>query len=243
MNLSEKKAYVEANLHYLPDFEKKAFDFNFLCVLTKNSVGMESGNTAQLEDVVAVVKGHPSKLDEGLKREIYNHYAAYLKMLEYLKQHPEGYLDEEIIKDIHEVLVKGIIDEGGVYRNVNISIKGSKYVPCDPIKVYHRMDKYVVQLNEMPNDLDKVIYAHLQLSKIHPFLDGNGRLCRLILNYMLISEGYLPISIPAKRRKEYFATLEAFKVDKTSVPFANLLNDLLNKEYDRLIELIEPHVK
>ena len=243
MNLSEKKAYVEANLHYLPDFEKKAFDFNFLCVLTKNSVGMESGNTAQLEDVVAVVKGHPSKLDEGLKREIYNHYAAYLKMLEYLKEHPEGYLDEEIIKDIHEVLVKGIIEEGGVYRNVNISIKGSKYVPCDPIKVYHRMDKYVVQLNEMPNDLDKVVYAHLQLSKIHPFLDGNGRLCRLILNYMLISEGYLPISIPAKRRKEYFATLEAFKVDKTSVPFANLLNDLLNKEYDRLIELIEPHVK
>lgn len=243
MNLSEKKAYVEANLHYLPDFEKKAFDFNFLCVLTKNSVGMESGNTAQLEDVVAVVKGHPSKLDEGLKREIYNHYAAYLKMLEYLKQHPEGYLDEEIIKDIHEVLVKGIIEEGGVYRNVNISIKGSKYVPCDPIKVYHRMDKYVIQLNEMPNDLDKVVYAHLQLSKIHPFLDGNGRLCRLILNYMLISEGYLPISIPAKRRKEYFATLEAFKVDKTSVPFANLLNDLLNKEYDRLIELIEPHVK
>jgi Fic family protein len=243
MNLSEKKAYVEANLHYLPDFEKKAFDFNFLCVLTKNSVGMESGNTAQLEDVVAVVKGHPSKLAEGLKREIYNHYAAYLKMLEYLKQHPEGYLDEEIIKDIHEVLVKGIIEEGGVYRNVNISIKGSKYVPCDPIKVYHRMDKYVVQLNEMPNDLDKVVYAHLQLSKIHPFLDGNGRLCRLILNYMLISEGYLPISIPAKRRKEYFATLEAFKVDKTSVPFANLLNDLLNKEYDRLIELIEPHVK
>lgn len=242
MNLSEKKAYVEANLKYLPEFEKKAFDFNFLCVLTRNSVGMESGYKAQLEDVVAVVKGHPSKLDEGLKRDIYNHYAAYLKMLDYLKQHPEGYLDEEIIKDIHEVLVRGVI-EGGVYRNVNISIKGSKYVPCDPVKVYHRMDKYIAQLNEMENNLDKVVYAHLQLSKIHPFLDGNGRLCRLILNYMLISEGYLPISIPAKRRNEYFATLELFKVEKTSVPFANLLNDLLNKEYDRLIELIEPHVK
>lgn len=242
MNLSEKKAYVEANLKFLPEFEKKAFDFNFLCVLTRNSVGMESGYKAQLEDVVAVVKGHPCKLDEGLKRDIYNHYAAYLKMLDYLKQHPEGYLDEEIIKDIHEILVNGVI-EGGVYRNVNIAIKGSKYVPCDPIKVYHRMDKYILQLNEMENNLDKVVYAHLQLSKIHPFLDGNGRLCRLILNYMLISEGYLPISIPAKRRNEYFATLELYKVEKTSVPFTNLLNDLLNKEYDRVIELIEPHVK
>ena len=73
MNLSEKKAYVMENLKYLPEFEKKAFDFNFVCVLTKNSVGMESGHTAQLEDVVAVVKGHPTKLDEGLKRDIYNH--------------------------------------------------------------------------------------------------------------------------------------------------------------------------
>jgi Fic family protein len=242
MNLSEKKAYVMENLKYLPEFEKKAFDFNFQCVLTKNSVGMESGHTAQLEDVVAVVKGHPTKLDEGLKRDIYNHYAAYLKMLDYLKQHPEGYLDEEIIKDVHSLLVKDVID-GGLYRNVNIQVKGSKYVPCDPIKVYHRMDKYIDQLNTMENDLDKVVYAHLQLSKIHPFLDGNGRLCRLILNYMLISEGYLPISIPAKRRNEYFATLEAFKVDKTSAPFKKLLEDLLSKEYDRLIELIEPHVK
>ena len=49
---------------------------------------------------------------------------------------------------------------------------------------------------------------------------------------MLISEGYLPISIPAKRRNEYFATLELFKVEKTSVPFTNLLTDLLNKEYE-----------
>ena len=135
MNLSEKKAYVEANLHYLPDFEKKAFDFNFLCVLTKNSVGMESGNTAQLEDVVAVVKGHPSKLDEGLKRDIYNHYSAYLKMLDYLKEHPEGYLDEEIIKDIHSLVVKDVID-GGLYRNVNISIKGSNHTPPSFVKVY-----------------------------------------------------------------------------------------------------------
>ena len=55
MNLNEKKAYVEQNLKFLPESEKKAFDFNFLCVLTKNSVGMESGITTQLEDVVAVV--------------------------------------------------------------------------------------------------------------------------------------------------------------------------------------------
>lgn len=242
MNLNEKKAYVEQNLKFLPESEKKAFDFNFLCVLTKNSVGMESGITTQLEDVVAVVKGRPAKVDEVLKRDLYNHYNGYLKMLDYIKQHPDGQINEEIIKDIHSSIVKGVI-EGGLYRNVNISIKGSNYVPCDPIKVYHRMDKYIDQLNSMENGIDKIVYAHLQLAKIHPFLDGNGRLCRLILNYMLISEGYLPISIPAKRRLEYFDTLEAFKVEKTPEPFKNFLIELLNKEYDRLIDLIEPFVK
>lgn len=242
MNLNEKKAFVEENLKFLPESELKAYDFNFICVLTKNSVGMESGHTAQLEDVVAAVKGRQSKIDEVLKLDLYNHYEGYLKMLDYLKEHRNGEITEEIIKDIHSSIVKGVID-GGLYRNVSISVKGSNYVPCDPIKVYRRMAKYIEDVNTMDPGIDKVCYAHLQLSKIHPFLDGNGRLCRLILNYMLISEGYLPISIPAKRRLEYFDTLEAYKVEKTSEPFKNFLLELLNKEYDRLIDLIEPFIK
>ena len=150
---------------------------------------------------------------------------------------------ENKLKDLHEIIMDGF-GNGGLYRNVDIKIKGSNHTPCSYLKVYDRMSKFFYDINSgEKSDLELAAYTHLQIAKVHPFLDGNGRLCRLILNYMLISEGYLPISIPAKRRKEYFATLEAFKVDKTSVPFANLLNDLLNKEYDRLIELIEPHVK
>lgn len=242
MNLIEKKAYVEENLKYLPKSEKEAFDFNFVCVYTKNSVGMESGITTKLEEVVSVIRGRNNTLTEELKRDIYNHYSAYLKMVNHLQEHPEGNLTEEDIKDIHEAIVNGVI-EGGLYRNVNISVKGSKYVPCDHIKVYKRMNDYFNQLNDMDESLDKIAYSHLQLAKIHPFLDGNGRLCRLVLNYNLMLNGYLPISFPAKRREEYFDTLEAFKVERTSEPFKALLEDLLNKEYDRLIELIEPYVE
>ena len=241
MKLEEKKQYVETNLKYLPAEEKKSYDFNFACVFTKNSVGMESGNTAKLEEVVSVIRGTSNHLDENLKRSIYNHYSSYLKMLDHL-QATKAVLTEEDLKDIHSSLVYGVID-GGLYRNVNIRINGSHYIPCDHVKVYDRMKKYFAELNSMQPDLDKACYAHLQLAKIHPFLDGNGRLSRLILNYVLISLGYLPIQIPAKRREEYFATLEAYKVEKTMEPFKKLLIELLNNEYDRLIELIEPFVK
>lgn len=244
MNLEEKRKYVEENLHFLPDFEKKDYDFNFICVFTKNSVGMESGNTAKLEEVVSIVKGRNTPgVDESLKRGIYNHYVSYLKMLDYLKDNPNGEISEEIIKDTHAALMNGVIENGGCYRNFNIKINGSRYVPCDYIKVYDKMHKYVDEVNSYPPTLDRVVWALLQISKIHPFLDGNGRLSRMIMNYCLISIGYLPISIPAKRRNEYFATLELFKVEKNPEPFKNLLIDLLNKEYDRLIELIEPFVK
>ena len=60
-----------------------------------------------------------------------------------------------------------------------------------------------------------------------------------LMNYQLIKLGYLPIYIPKKMSPEYFNSLEEFKVNKTSVPFMELLEKRLNREYDRLIELID----
>ena len=243
MNLEEKRLYVQKNLEYLPKEEYESFEFNFACVFTKNSVGMEKGVLAHLEEVVSVIRGRNVKLDETMKRALYNHYHAYLMLKDYATKYNELDFSEEFLKDLHAVVVKDIIDTGGCYRGVNIKINGSKHVPCDHIKVYDKMKRYFNNLATMEDNLDKACYAHLELAKIHPFLDGNGRLCRLILNYELLELGYLPIIIPSKRREEYFDTLEAYKVEKTMEPFKNLLIDLLNKEYDRLIELIQPYAE
>lgn len=240
MNLQEKRNYVLENLHYVPEEEMKLFNFNFACVLTRNSVGMESGKRASLEEVVSIVRGHNTRVEETLKRNIYNHYRAYSMVLKYLDENENKELKEEFLKDLHAELTKGILETGGLYRNVNIKINGSMHTPCDYVKVYDRMKKYFNDVNYGERQgIEKIAYAHLQLAKIHPFLDGNGRLARLVLNYFLIKEGYLPISIPAKRRLEYFDLLEEFKVNKNPVPFENFVVELEGKEYDRLIELIE----
>ena len=224
MNIQEKKNYVKENVHFIPEEERQSFAFNFACVLTKNSVGMESGKMATLEEVVSIVRGYNVRLDENSSET---------------KE-----LTEDFLKDLHARLVDGLVDGGGLYRNVNIKINGSQHTPCDYIKVYDRMKKYIYDVNNSDKgELETVAYAHLQLAKIHPFLDGNGRLARLILDFFLIKYGYLPISIPAKRRLEYFDLLEEFKVNKTQVPFEKFLEELVNREYDRMIEVIDKYKK
>ena len=237
MTLLEKKQYVEENLKVVPEEELRLFNYNFACVLTKNSSCIEGDKIVSVEEVVSITKGHNVKIDETLKRSIYNHFKTYASMLESIEKGTE--FSEEYVKDLHEMLLDGIIN-GGLYRNINLSIKGSNHTPCDYIKVYDRMKKYYVTLETFEgNSIEKASYAHLQLAKIHPFLDGNGRLARLVLNFMLIKEGYLPISIPAKDKHNYFNLLEEFKVNKTQKPFDEYLEKLLNKEYDRLISVID----
>ena len=115
---------------------------------------------------------------------------------------------------------------GGLYRNVDISIKGSNHTPCSHIKVYDRMKKYFDTLKERELNLETIAYSHLQLAKIHPFLDGNGRCARLVMNYYLLKAGYAPVTIPYDMKDEYFACLESFKVDKDIQPFVQFLTKL-----------------
>ena len=99
MNLQEKKDYVLENLHFVPEEEKNLFDFNFVCVLTRNSVGMESGKRASLEEVVSIIRGYHVRVDETLKRSVYNHYKAYNMMLKFLNENKDTKLTEEFLKD------------------------------------------------------------------------------------------------------------------------------------------------
>ena len=133
-------------------------------------------------------------------------------------------LTENKLKDLHEILMKDILEVSGLYRNVDISIKGSNHTPPSHIKVYDRMGKYFDYLAQVNADLlEYISFSHLQLAKVHPFLDGNGRCARLVLNYELMKSGLAPVYILPEERNEYYNTLEEFKVNKDSNPFKEFL--------------------
>lgn len=206
---------------------KNFLDINdeFLVSLVQSALAFDNPSLKKA-DVVKVLNGEVVGVNPDKVRKIINQKNAFLKVLQMAKDKVE--LDENTLKDLHQILCEGEAEVGGLYRRVNISVKGSNHTPCSYEKVYDRMDKYFVFMQEGPKgDLwEYISYLHLQLAKIHPFLDGNGRLARLVLNYELMKNGFMPVIITSDERDKYFSALESFKVDKDIKPFMDFLEDL-----------------
>lgn len=241
MQLEEKRAFVKKYLDKVPQSELDLYRFNFACVFTKHSVAMENPlKELPLEEVVSIVKGLGARRDGDVRRNVYNHYQTFQMVVEEAKNNRALTID--FIKDIHESLM-GSFMQGGLYRNVDIRIKGSNHIPPSYLKIYDRMDRFMYDINNFSgSDIELAAFSHLQLAKIHPFLDGNGRTARLVLNFQLMKKGYLPVSILVKKQKQYFNALEEYKVNKNMQFFVDLISELLEKEYDRLIFLIKKFV-
>lgn len=197
----------------------------FLLNLVHSALSFDD-NDLKIEEVAEVLKGQYMGINSEKVRRITNQKNAFLRIVEMAKEGAE--LTEDELKDLHQILMEGSNIPGGLYRNVDISVKGSNHTPPSYIKVYDRMEKYFNYIAEGPKDdvLEYISYCHLQLAKIHPFLDGNGRLARLVLNYKLLSNGFAPVIITASERDKYHEALEQFKVEKDINPFKAYLKEL-----------------
>lgn len=197
----------------------------FLLNLVHSALSFDD-NDLKIEEVRDVLNGQYVGINSEKVRRITNQKNAFLRIVTMAKENIE--LTEDELKDLHQTLMEGFNIPGGLYRNVDISVKGSNHTPPSYIKVYDRMEKYFNYIAEGPKDdvLEYISYCHLQLAKIHPFLDGNGRLARLVLNYELMSNGLAPVIITADERDKYHHALEQFKVEKEINPFIEYLREL-----------------
>ncbi len=189
------------------------------------------------EDVCFLLEDHSREFPDknaNRRQAIINNYHA-VNMVHRLAQKGIEF-DENIVKDLHQVLVEGIIT-GGVYRTRDLFILGAKHVPPTYLKIFKKMDAYFHELNDPSlKGLKKAAFAHLQLLKIYPFMDANGRLARLLLNYQLELDGYLPISITKEERDDYFHNIDEYKINKKIEPFTEFLAEL---QAERIKEFIK----
>lgn len=185
---------------------------NTLVRWTYNSNAIE-GNTLTLRETRLVieegltVKGKP--LREHL--EATNHKEAIL-YLEDLVREKDFRLGESLIKEIHSIILKGIDPENaGKYREVRVRITGAKFMPPPPAKIPGLMgdfDRWLKDEENRKNVVDFAALAHFKLVDIHPFVDGNGRTARLLMNLILMNEGYPPAIILKSDRDKYYRTLD-----------------------------------
>ncbi|MBN2540707.1 MAG: Fic family protein [Bacilli bacterium] len=200
------------------------------------STSFENGDFTY-EDVVFLLEDHsrqfPDK-SETVRKAIINNYHAIQRVHRMVNEHRQ--YDENIVKDLHQILVDGIIN-GGVYRTRDLFILGAKHVPPTYLKIFSKMDRYFADLNDPElKGLKKAAFAHLQILKIYPFMDANGRLARLLLNYQLELEGFLPISITKEMRDEYYRTIDEYKINKKIEPFTEFIAELEEKRMKEFLE-------
>ena len=222
----------------LADAKKIAsFENEFAISYTYEGLQFEGTNKISLSDCNKLIIGEEKiSASEREIKEILNHYGAYEQMLKLASAKKE--LTSEVLKDLHEILTDQII-AGGVYRNVDIQIPGAPKQPPSHIKVYEKMNHFFEKISSLTNFLEQASYAHLALQKIHPFLDANGRLARLVLNYILVLNGYLPVIFLNKDRMDYFSAIEEYKLEKNTTHFKELLTKVLEARYNDALKFLK----
>jgi len=174
---------------------------------TSNAI---EGNTLTRKETVRAISENITTGSKPVKDyiEAKNHADAFKLVLELSKD--KRNINENDILDIHRQILKGIDENfSGRYRTVRVRIAGSQVILPNPAKVYDLMRDFVKWLKTSELDpAHKASVAHFKFVSIHPFIDGNGRVARLLLNLILLKSGLLPLIIRPRDRKYYINFIE-----------------------------------
>lgn len=206
---------------------------------TYNSNGIE-GNTLTLRETQVVLEGITvggKSIKEHL--EAINHEKAILFLDDLVKDNEP--ISEWNIKNIHQLILKDIDNENaGRYRKENVTIKGATHIPPDYLKVPELMEKLILTYNTW-NEYHPIIQAallHGELVKIHPFVDGNGRTSRLLMNLDLMNSGYNPVIIKKESRLKYYEALDKAHTTGNYTDFVKLVTKLEVEMLKKYLELL-----
>lgn len=173
------------------------------------------GNTLTLQETALVVNEGITISGKSMREhlEAINHSEA----VEFIEEIAAGDapITESVIKDIHGIVLRGIDKENaGRYRSVAVMISGSKFIPPQAYLIATQMEAFIEEYNRMESDGTHTVlvaaYLHDELVRIHPFIDGNGRTSRLLMNLYLLRHGYPIVSLKSdnESKLQYYKTLE-----------------------------------
>ena len=206
---------------------------------TYNSNGIE-GNTLTLRETQVVLEGITvggKSLKEHL--EAINHEQAILFLDDLIKDKEP--VTEWNIKNIHQLVLKEIDDDNaGKYRDENVKIKGAIHIPPDYLIVPELMEKLIINYEDWKkyHPIIRAALLHGELVKIHPFVDGNGRTSRLVMNLSLMNSGYLPVIVKKEKRLEYYNALDKAHTTGNYTDFVKLVNELEIEMLNKYLELL-----
>ena len=174
---------------------------------TYNSNALE-GNTLTLSETKLVLNEGITVGGKTLREhlEATNNAQGYDLIVRLARE--QAPINHVTIQQIHEVVTRGILEHAGCYRTRNVRITGAVRSPTDWPHIVHEMDDLIAEVAQKDRPvIGMTAYLHHRFVAIHPFIDGNGRVARLLGNLYLIRNGYPPIVLDQKNRQQYYRAL------------------------------------
>lgn len=209
--IDDLKAELDKHRPLTPGEVQRLKD-EFLVEYTYNSNAIE-GNTLTLQETALVLEG--ITID---RKPLKDHLEAvgHRDAFHYVEKLVEEKVpfSESIIKQIHTLVLMDRPEDRGIYRRIPVRIMGAYHTPPEPYLVPEQMEKLVAELsNEKLHPVESAALFHLKFEGIHPFIDGNGRTGRLILNLFLMQNGYPPINVKFTDRRRYYEAFDSYYRD------------------------------
>ncbi|MGL6160874.1 Fic family protein [Microbulbifer sp.] len=192
------------------------------------------GNTLTLMETKVVLEG----VTVGGKSmrehfEAINHRDAILYVEDIIQKNEP--LSEWQIRNIHQLILKNIDDENaGRYRNINVTIAGASHIPPDHTLVPEQMRDFVRWYQEQAASLhpvERAAWVHADFVGIHPFVDGNGRTSRLLMNLELMKAGFPPCVITVEQRLRYYQALDKLHTTGDRADFTALIAEAVEASF------------
>lgn len=202
------------------------------------------GNTMTLRETDLVINEGLTISGKSMREhlEVINHQEAIAYVKELMQKN--SLINEREVLSIHNLILRGIHPEdAGRYRKVQVMIQGSSHMPPQPFLVAKEMEDFFIWFETNKNNLHPIVLAaemHERLVTIHPFIDGNGRTSRLVMNLILLQHGYIIANIKGdyESRMQYYQALETAQTKNNKEDFILFIAQMEKESLERYISII-----
>ena len=214
----------------------------FIIGFTYNSNAIE-GNTMTLDETALVLREGVTIDGKSVKEhmELIGHRDACMFVEDLVRD--AAPLTERTILDIHSLVLMDRREDRGVYRRVPVTITGTQAELPQPWAVPVEMEKLLAEYHgemQAMHPVERAALFHLRFESVHPFIDGNGRTGRLLMNLELMKEGFPPIDVKFQDRARYISCFKAWNAGKDAGPMTELAGEYMAarlEEYLRILEI------
>lgn len=237
LQIEQKKVELDSR-RPLTEGEVARLTEEFVVEYTYNSNAIE-GNTLTLRETDLVLKGltiDQKPLKDHM--EAVGHKEAFDFVRELVRDNIP--ISESIIKQIHYLVLADKKDDRGVYRRVPVHIMGAQHEPVQPYLIQPKMEQLLDEFaHSKEHIVTKMARFHIEFEGIHPFIDGNGRTGRLLVNLELMKAGYPPIDIKFTDRIAYYNAFDEYHVKHNLLTMEGLFAGYINARLDLYLKMLQ----